>query len=179
MRLIMGALAILLVAGCTDRLRFAPSEPIKQNAELTHQIAVKVDNEGAEANSPAAKKLVSGTQASLSYIGRPMEAPEFDDFETVNEQAQIDAQERPDVSKTVDSALELGIGLCALFGGVAGLKGVQILNTARTKSKAFQEIVKNNELFKEQASAEEWEAYKKAQATQSPATRELVAKAKV
>lgn len=178
MRVIMGAIAILLVAGCAEQLRFAPSEPIKQNAELTHQIAVKVDNEGTEAQSPATKKLVSGTQASLSYIGRPLVAPDYADFETVNTQAQIDAQERPDVGKTVDSALELGIGVCALLGGVAGLKGVQVLNMARTKAKAFQEIIKNNELFKVQ-SPESWEAYKKAQAAQSPATRELVAKAKV
>ena len=179
MRVIMGVVIVLLMAGCQDGLRFAPSEPIKENAELTFQLAQQVDSEGTEPDSPAANQLVAGTQASLSYIGRPLQAPDFTDFETINQEAQIDAQERPDVGETVDSALELGIGICALFGGVAGLKGVQFLGAARSKAKAFNELVKNNETFKKQASAEEWEAYKTAQAKQSKKTRKLVAEAKV
>lgn len=142
------AFIVFCVIGCEEALRFAPSESIKQTAELTNQMARKINTEGTVSQSPTSRQLVKGTQVSLSYIGRPKEVPDPEQFETVSAQAQTDAEKRPDAWEVADSMMELGIGVCALFSGVAGVKGVQILKNARAKSKALQEVVAGNELFK-------------------------------
>lgn len=143
------ALGVLVSAGgCEEALRFAPSESIKQTAELTNQMARKINTEGIEAQSPASKQMVKGTQVALSYIGRPKEIPEPEQFDIISDQAQQDAEKRPDAWQMADSAIELGIGVCALLGGVYGTRAVKFLKDARTKSKALQEIVDGNELFK-------------------------------
>jgi hypothetical protein len=70
--------------------------------------------------------------------------------------------------------MELGIGICALFGGVYGTRAVGFLRDARTKSKALQEIVAGNELFKKN-NQPQVSAFKQAQQNQSPTTRQIVA----
>ena len=62
----------------------------------------------------------------------------------------------------------------ALLGGVCGTRAVQFLKIARTKSQALKEIVKGNELFKQQQPSQA-KAFKAAQQNQSPETRQLVA----
>jgi hypothetical protein len=52
------------------------------------------------------------------------------------------------------------------------------LKDARTKSQALREIIAGNELFKRQ-NAQSVQAFKEAQQTQSPATRQLVAEMKI
>ena len=174
------AVAVVVLSGCDDGLRFAPSQALKQNAELTHQLAAKVNEEGTEPKSPASVKLVKGTETSLTYIGRPVVPVEADEFDTVNKQADADAGQRPDVSKAVNGALELGIGLLALLGGGVGVKGVQILRTMQSKAQGFEELVKANELFKQRAEGKVNGDFKAAQnEAQSVKTKQLVAQARV
>ena len=169
------------IVGCEESLRFAPSESIKQTAELTNQMARKINTEGTEAQSPASRKLVKGTQVALSYIGRPKEVPEPEHFETVSDQAQQDAEKRPDAWQMADSAIDLGIGVCALLGGVYGTRAVKFLKVARTKSKALQEIVKGNELFKETANEQTKQAFAIAQnkKQKTNGTKQIVAEMKL
>ena len=162
--------------GCTEMgLRFAPSQNIKANAELTNQLARKVNVDGTDPQSSASKQLVAGTEASLNYTGRPKQAPDPDQFETINNQAIDDANQRPDVGGTMDAILEIGLGLTALVGGAGGIKLAQNLKTMHAKAKGFSEIVTNNELFKQTAPPEQWEQFKQSQAKQSEGTRKLIA----
>jgi len=91
--------------------------------------------------------------------------------------ALTESADRPDTWQVADSALELGIGICALLGGVYGTKAVRFLGQARTKSKALQEIVAGNELFKKENETQA-SAFKQAHQSQSPATRQIVAQMK-
>jgi hypothetical protein len=167
---------LFFCGGCAEvGLRFAPSQAIKANAELTNQLARKVNTNGTDPQSPASKQLVSGTEASLNYTGRPQQAPDPDQFNTINDQAITDANQRPDMSETMDGLLELGIGLTGLLGGTAGFKIAQNLRRVHAQAKGFTEVVTNNELFKQLASPELWEQFKRAQASQTAETRKLVA----
>jgi hypothetical protein len=73
--------------------------------------------------------------------------------------------------------LELGIGICALLGGVYGTRAVGFLKDARTKSKALQEIIAGNELFKKNNQTQV-SAFKESHRSQSPETRQIVAEMK-
>ena len=165
------------ISGC-ESLRFAPKESQKQAAELTHALAKKVNFEGTAPASPASQQLVTGTLAALSYTGRPATPPDPDQFDTIAAQATQDALERPDPWQVADSALELGIGVCALIGGVYGTKAVKFLQQAREKSKALQEIIQGNELFKQQLgeqNAEIAKSFKEAQnSTQKSVATKLI-----
>lgn len=151
--LIAFTVAFLFAAGCADSIRFAPTEPQKQLAELTDVLATKINTEGTEPFSPASQKLSEGTRAAMLYMGRPAEPPDPAKFETIAAQASEDAVQRPDVWTMADSALELGIGVSALLGGVYGTKAVKYLKTAQQKSAALKEIVTGNELFKQKTPA--------------------------
>lgn len=146
--LLIATLTLCVFAGCTDSLRFAPTEPQRQLAELTDAIAVKINTEGTQPLSPASEKLTEGTRAAMLYMGRPKEPPDPAKFETIANQATQDAVQRPDPWQLADSALELGIGISALLGGVYGTRAVKYLKVAKQKSAALQEIVQGNELFK-------------------------------
>lgn len=172
-------LIMTICGGCTDiGLRFAPSQAIKANAELTNQLARKINNEGTDAGSPASLQVVDGTTASLAYTGRPNEAPDPDSFSTINDQALQDGTERPDVGGTMDSMLELGLGLATLLGGAGGVKLAQNLKTMHAKAKGFTEVVTQNDIFKKITTPEEWEKFKHVFAAQTPTTRKLVAEVK-
>jgi hypothetical protein len=73
--------------------------------------------------------------------------------------------------------LELGIGICALLGGAYGPRAVRFLGETRTKSKALQEIITGNELFKKQNQSSA-SAFKQAHQNQSHQTRQIVAQMK-
>jgi len=169
---------LLFLGGCADSLRFAPSESQKQTAELTHLLAAKVNAEGAVPASPATTQLVAGARAAVSYIGRPDSPADPEQFDTTAAQANADALGRPDPWTVADSALELGIGIAALAGGVSGAKAVKFLKTAQEKSKALQEIVQNNEVFMKAADADTKQNFKIEQQAQSPATKRIVTEVK-
>ena len=182
-------LTCLLLAGC-DSLRFAPSEAQKQNAWLHNRTAI-ITAETARAQD-ASQELQALTQLSelqsrafSSYCGLPKEFPQAETVEDILSQsnwqlartALAESSDRPDTWQVADSMLELGIGICALLGGVYGTRVARFLAQARAKSKALHEIIAGNELFKKQNDAQA-SAFKQAHQSQSPVTRQIVAEMK-
>ena len=181
---------LFVIAGC-DSLRFAPSKVQKQNAWLHNRTAaVTADTARTEG---ASEKLQTLTQlgqlqsrAFVSYYGLPQEFPTADTAEDILAQSNFmladsavrEGAERPKAWQAADAALDLGIGICALFGGVYGTQAVRFLKTAKSKSHALQEIISGNELFKQQ-NANSAAAFKQAHSKQSTQTRKLVAEMKV
>jgi hypothetical protein len=188
---LFGCLLIcFLFTGC-DSLRFAPTEAQKQNAWLHNRTTIMAA-ETAKVEH-ASEKLQALTQLSevqsrafSSYYGLPKEFPQAETAEDILAEsnwqlARVALQqgaERPDAWEVADSMLELGIGICALLGGVYGTRAVGFLRQAKTKSKALQEIIAGNELFKKQ-NASSASAFKQAHQKQSPQTRQIVTEMKV
>jgi len=177
------------LAGC-DTLRFAPIEAQKQNAWLHNRTAL-VAAQTAKVEQTSAK-LQALTQlgelqsrAFVSYCGLPKEFPKAETAEDILAQsswqlagtALAESAERPDPWQAADSMLELGIGICALLGGVYGTRAVHFLKDARTKSQALKEIITGNELFKKQNQPYA-SLFKEAHQAQSSQTRQLVAQMK-
>ena len=182
-------IALFLTAGC-DSLRLAPSEEQKQNAWLHNRTtAVAAETARGEQTSPELQSLTKlselQSRAFTSYCGLPKEYPQAETTEdilaqshwTLAETALAESVERPDPWQVADSVLQIGIGISALLGGVYGTRAVRFLKDARSKSQALKEIVTGNELFKKQNEPQA-QAFKAAQANQSPETRQLVAKLK-
>ena len=180
---------VALIAGC-DSLRFAPNEAQKQNAWLHNRTAI-ISAETARAEE-ASEKLQALTRlgevqsrAFTSYCGLPKEFPKAETAEDLlaesnwqlAQTAIKSGVQRPDTWEVADSAMELGIGICALLGGVYGTRAVRFLREAKTKSKALQEIITGNELFKKQNQTQA-AAFKQAHSSQSPDTRQIVARVK-
>ncbi len=180
----------VVLTGC-DTLRFAPSERQKQNAWLhnrtTFAAAQQADTQDCSAELKSLTKLSElQSRAFVSYYGLPEKFPKADTTEQIlaesnfklADAALAESSKRPDGWKVADNVLELGIGICALLGGVYGTKAVSFLKDAKTKSQALREIIAGNELFKRQ-NTESVQAFKEAHQTQSPQTRQLVAEMKV
>jgi hypothetical protein len=189
-KIILTASVFLFAAGCGS-LRFAPSEKQKQNAWLHNRtMAVSAQSAKAEGTSHELQALTQlGEQQSrafVSYYGLPEQFPPADTVKDILAEsnfklavdANLESSERPDEWEVADSAIDLGIGIFALFGGVYGTQLVRFLKNAKTKTQALKEIIAGNELFKKQnesASA----AFKQAQSGQSPQTRQIVTEMKV
>jgi hypothetical protein len=187
--LVTYSLMCFLLAGCNS-LRFAPTEAQKQNAWLHNRTAtISVDTARAE---NASEKLQALTQLSelqsrafSSYYGLPKEFPQADSAEEIlaesnwqlTQTALQQGADRPDAWQVANSMLELGIGICALLGGVYGTRAVRFLRETRAKSKALQEIITGNELFKRQNQSQ-IAAFKEAHKSQSSQTRQIVAQIK-
>ena len=180
---------VLLLAGC-DSLRFAPSEQQKQNAWLHNRTATLAAQTAQAENSSEKLQSLSGlselqSQAFTSYFGLPKEFPKAASAEEILSEsnwqlantAVQQSGDRPDAWQVADSAIELGIGICALLGGVYGTRAVGFLKDARTKSKALQEIIAGNELFKKN-NQQQVTAFKEAHQNQSTETRQIVAQLK-
>lgn len=180
---------VLLLAGC-DSLRFAPSEQQKQNAWLHNRTAIVAAETARAENSSEKLQSLSGlselqSQAFTSYFGLPKEFPKAASAEEILAEsnwqlantAVQQSSDRPDAWQVADSAMDLGIGICALLGGVYGTRAVGFLKDTRAKSKALQEIIAGNELFKKQ-NAPAVAAFKDAHENQSPTTRQIVAEMK-
>ena len=172
----LGLVLASLSAGC-DSLRFAPSEKQKQNAWLHNRTAlVAAETARAEQSSQELQSLTklseSQSRAFTSYCGLPKEYPPAETAQDILAQsswqladtALAQSAERPDAWQVADSMLEMGIGICALLGGVYGTRAVRFL----------KEIVEGNELFKQQNEAQA-PAFKAAHQKQSPETRQVVA----
>ena len=191
MRRILAILIVLffLLAGC-DSLRFAPGEAQKQNAWLhsrtTAIAAAAAEDEAATEKLQALTKMSQlQSRAITSYYGLPKELPQADTAEQILSEsswqlgrtALVESAERPDAWQVADNALDLGIGICALLGGVYGTRAVRFLKQARTKSKALQEIIVGNELFKKNNDPSVV-AFKQAHQNQSQQTRQVVSEMK-
>jgi len=183
------ALMCLVPAGC-DSLRFAPSQIQKQNAWLHNRTAlVAAETARTEEGSPKLQALTQlnevQSRAFSAYCGLPKEFPKAETADDILAESNWQlagtalqaGAERPDAWEVADSMLELGIGLCALLGGVYGTRAVRFLSDARGKSQALQEIIAGNELFKKQNTSAA-PAFKQAHQSQSPQTRQLVAQMK-
>jgi hypothetical protein len=181
----LGTCFIVVIGGC-DSLRFAPSEGQKQNAWLHNRTtAVAAETARMESASQELQALTKlselQSRAFTSYCGLPKEYPPAETTQDILSQSNwqlastslTESAERPDPWQVADSALEMGIGICALLGGVAGTRAVRFLKDARTKSQALKEIIQGNEQFKRQ-NADQVESFKAAQQNQSPETRQLV-----
>ena len=179
----------LLFAGC-DSLRFAPSETQKQNAWLHNRTTAIAAETARSQNCSTRLQQLTGlsqlqSRAFTSYFGLPKEFPTAEIAEDVLTESNFalaravlaESTERPDAFEIADSVLEIGIGLCALLGGVYGTRAVGFLRTARTKSKALAEIIEGNELFKKQ-NQNYSSAFKQAHKDQSPRTRQIVTEMK-
>jgi hypothetical protein len=179
-------MAVAFLGGGCDSLRFAPSEQQKQNAWLHNRTAMAAaDMAKAEDASQKLQSLAElselQSRAFPAHFGLPKELPPADTVERIladsNRRlattALTQSSERPDPWDVADSMLDLGIGICAVFGGVCGTKAVGFIKQARDKSKALQEIIAGNELFK-QNNTEAATAFKDAHRDQSPQTRQIV-----
>ncbi len=183
-------IVVLTVWGCgCGMVRPAATEAQKQNAwahwrtcDLTGQTARQ------EAASDTLQALTALTaQQSEAFVldyGLPSEPPTMETVEAVlaeapalAQQATVDAQRKPDAWAMADGALELGIGLAGLLGGVYGLRLTTFLKQAKQKSDALREIVEGNELFK-QLCPTATDQFKQAHANQSAATKRLVTETK-
>ncbi len=191
MRQVLAILIVpcFLLCGCGN-LRFAPGEAQKQNAWLHNRTAtIAADTARDEAASQKLQALTKLSQvqsrAVTSHYGLPKEFPQADTAEEILREsswqlartALAESAERPDAWQVADNMLELAIGICALLGGVYGTRAVRFLKQARAKSKALQEIIAGNELFKKEHTASA-AAFKEAHKAQSPQTRQIVAEVK-
>ncbi len=179
----------LLSAGC-DSLRFAPTEAQKQNTWLHNRTTmIAADTAKTENASEPLQALTQlselQSRAFSSYFGLPAEFPSSGTAEDVLAESNFQlantalqqGTERPDAWKVADSMLELGIGICALLGGVYGTRVVGFLRQAKTKSRALKEIIAGNEIFKKQNTSSSL-AFKQAHQNQSAQTRQIVAELK-
>jgi len=187
--ILISASMCLLIAGC-DSLRFAPTESQKQNAWLHNRTAIiTAETARAEEASPTLQALTKlgevQSRAFSAYYGLPKEFPQAETAEDILAESNFqlaatalqESTDRPDPWQVADSMLEMGIGICALLGGVYGTRAVRFLKDARSKSEALKEIIAGNELFKKQNKSQA-AAFKQAHQNQSPQTRQLVAEMK-
>ena len=184
-------LVVLYLCGC-EGFRYAATEAQKENAWLHTQVC------GAAADAAAAEEA-SETLRGLTQLAHEQSGAFVADYglpqavamlakhgqaeldratlRTVSSQAKADSLRKPDVFEVADGAMELGIALAGLLGGVYGIRIAGCLKTAREKSKALKEIVAGNELFK-QLWPEQADRFKDAQRKQSPATQQIVTQLK-
>ena len=187
--LVACALVVVVACGC-ESLRFGPNEGQKQNAWLHNRTAAAAAQTAkAQSSSQELQGLTElselQSRAFTAYFGLPEEYPAADTVGNIltpsNRQLAMgaieDSKARPDSWQTADAAFELGIGICAVLGGVYGTKAAKFLKDAQAKSKALKEIIGGNELFKN-ANQAQVEPFKQAHANQSPDTRQIVTQVK-
>jgi len=180
---------MLFCAGC-ESIRFAPNETQKQNAWLHNQTAAIAAQEAAAEQTSAklqdlTKLSETQSRAFVAYCGLPDEYPKADTAEEVlsesNRQlattAITQSSQRPDAWSVAGSAMDLGIAVAGLFGGVYATRIGKFLQDAKAKSNALKEIVLANEIFKK-TNPDSADAFKDAQRNQSPLTKQIVAEAK-
>jgi len=121
------SVVFMLLAGC-DSLRYAPGEVQKQNAWLHEQTArmaadVARDEQTSGELQGLTKLCEVQSRAFTADYGLPDEYPGADSAEAIlaesNQQlahsALAEARQRPDVWDVADGAIDLGIGIAALF----------------------------------------------------------------
>ena len=195
-------LPVLCLCGC-EGLRYATTEAQKENAWLHSRVCGAVAQTAADenvseqlcgltdlaydqstafvmdyglpeqANNSRWAISPSGLAVTSPSQGRCFEPLAGGELADVLSQAKTDSMRKPDAWALADGAMELGIAIAGLVGGVYGLRIAGYLKAAREKSKAIKEIVAGNELFK-QLWPEHAERFKDAQQKQSAATKQIV-----
>ncbi|MDH4203466.1 MAG: hypothetical protein OEV87_11315 [Phycisphaerae bacterium] len=179
-------MGVVFFSGC-EGLRYAATEAQKENAWLHRQVCAAAADAANDENASQRLCDLTATAHEQSTVfvadyglplrqaqGRPetVEALLGRGTVIVNE-AKADSLRKPDTWALADSAMELGIALAGLVGGVYGIRIAGAIKTAREKSKALKEIVAGNELFK-QLYPEQADRFKDAQQKQSPETKQIV-----
>jgi hypothetical protein len=185
---VISLLGVLCLCGC-EGLRYAATEAQKENAWVHRQVcaaaAETAVDERASLELCGLTDLANAqSEAFVIDYGLPTQHPQallegatLDDAEVVARAAKQDSMRKPDVWMLADGAMELGIALAGLVGGVYGIRIAGYLKDAREKSKALKEIVAGNELFK-QLWPEHADRFKDAQRKQSPPTKQIVTQLK-
>ena len=188
MKKVLIALLAITLGGC-GQFRFAATEAQKQNAWVHHTTCQMTQQTARDENvsstlTDLAALAARQSEAFVLDYGLPSERPAMESVEAIlaeapaiAEQASIDAQKRPDAWAMTDAAMELGIGVAGLLGGVYGLRIATFLKQAKDKSRALKEIIEGNELFKQLCPTVEAD-FKQAHANQSAVTRTLVTEMK-
>lgn len=188
-KLFVAVVLVFLFSGC-DSFRFAPGEVQKANAWLHNRTAqMTADAAKAEAVSSELVELAAlseiQSRAFVADYGVPKEFPPAATVEDVLSASSSSlaaaaislSSDRPDVWDLADGAIQLGIGIAGILGGVYGIRATQFLRHAGQKSRALREIIEGNELFKRQ-NTNVAESFKQAHKAQSPTTRQIVTQIK-
>jgi hypothetical protein len=184
---------VIIIAFCLSGcgiIRKAPTDVQKQNAWIHYRTSqLAADTARTEHVSENLKQLTNLGQlqssAFVNYFGLPKSPKQIQTAEQavseqnfkLAEQANLQASEKIDGWGIFNNALEIGIGLCAVAGGVWGTKFAGFLKTARVKSKALKEIIEANEIFKS-ANKKYSSEFKKAHNSQSKSTKKIVTEMK-
>ena len=183
------SIVCLIIAGC-GQLRFEPGEIQKQNALLHQKTALAAVGQAKIENSSQSLQGLTElselqARAFVGYYGLPKEPVTVESVDdilsesntAVAHQAFDESLERPDGWDIANGTIDMAIGIAALFGGVYGTRALKFLQEAKDKSCALREIVKGNELFKQEHKAYA-ASFKESQANQSATTKQIVAKIK-
>jgi len=181
---------VLFLCGCQS-FRYPATEVQKQNAYL-HSRATEMASALAvsEASSKQLKKLTNlsalQSRGFVADYGLPKVLPNAHTVGDVLDEASYavaDAafdrsQKKPDAWDIADGAIDAGIAIAGLLGGVWGIKAAGFLRVARQNSNALREVVLGNEVFKK-TNAENADAFKSAHSYQSQPTKRIVADMKL
>ncbi|MBW8036707.1 MAG: hypothetical protein FVQ79_14045 [Planctomycetes bacterium] len=125
------------------------------------------------------------SEAFVFDYGFPDELPAVETADDILSESSYDlahaasdvSSMRADVWGIADGAIDFGIAVAGLLGGVWGVRVVSVLSAAKLRSNALQEVVLGNELFKK-SNRDMAGAFKSAHAMQSKPTRNVVAEMK-
>ena len=183
-------IAVLMSVGGCGNVRFAPGEKQKQNAWLHNRTAFYAAQRARQEESSETLRGLTNlcelqSQAFTTYYGLPQEYPAAATIEDMlgagstelARQATLESGERLGPFDLADSAIEIGIGISALFGGAYGVRALGFLKEAKAKTQALREIIYGNEALKK-TDVSVAAAFKEAQKNQSAETRKIVTEVK-
>jgi hypothetical protein len=151
-------LASVVLCGC-DAVRFAPGDAQRENAYL-HWRATELAA-GLAGQEPVSAELRGLTglaaQQSRAFVadyGLPKALPAADSAEAILNgsgaaaaaTAYQQSLERPDVWQVADGAMEFGLALAGLIGGVYGARAAKFLRQARENAKILREKTEEKQL---------------------------------
>lgn len=180
-------IGLILFSGC-DTLRFGATQSQKQNAWLHQKTAaaavdLAADQQASQQLQSIAQMSELQSRAFVLDYGMPDELPEADSVGAILasgslvQQAISDSSQKPDTWDVLDGAMDVGIGIAGLLGGVWGVRLAGFLGDAQKKSLALREIILGNELFKTQNQAATAD-FKQSHLNQSATTKQIVAEVK-
>ena len=186
-KLLILTVMLLLFAGCQN-LRFGVSQEQKQNAwvhQKTTQMAADIASEQSVSTQLQGLTRLSElqSQAFVADYGLPSEYPSVQTTDDIlaTEPLALSAisvsSQKPDAWDVFDGAVEAGIGIAGLLGGVWGVRIAGFLKNTQKQSLALKEIILGNELFKTQ-NAEAASQFNESHANQSATTKRIVSEIK-
>ena len=183
----MVIIGLIFLAGCQG-MRLGVTQTQKQNAWVHHRTAQIIADVTAEQSVSEELKSVANlselqSRAFMVDYGLPNQLADIDTLSDVLKTKPLalsainDSSGQHDTWEIVDGAVDVGIGIAGLLGGVWGIRIAGFLVDARKKSNALREIVMGNELFKYQNQDSAID-FKKSHMNQSTVTRKIVSEVK-